>query len=122
MRAAWSAFAPWVSDAILFPGLQVLLVALVVYSAVRSHFMIHGGGFAAKVKRGPATMALFYGAYTALSGVVVAVCLQVNVAAEHRVFFVVIDLVLIAYLCLGSSWFRNKLVGWAASLGELERR
>jgi hypothetical protein len=120
--AALTAFSPWVSDAVLFPAFQGALVLLVLYSAVRSRFMIGGGGIAAQVTRGPATMALFYGAYTALSGVAVALCLQVNMAAHHRVFFVVLDLALIAYLCLGGNWFRNKLVGWATRLTQLERR
>ena len=112
----------WASDAVLFPALQLVLVLLVIYSVVRSRWMISGGGFSAKVTRSPTSMAIFYGAYAALSGVATALCLRVDMAANYRVLFVVLELVLIAYLCLGSNWFRNKLIGWANSLTELEKR
>jgi hypothetical protein len=121
-RTALAAISPWISDDVLFPALQLALVALVIFSAVRSRLMISGGGFRASVTRGPASMAIFYGAYTALSGVMIALCLGVDMAADHRIFFVVVDLLLIAYLCLGSNWFRNKLVGWANSLTQVENR
>lgn len=112
----------WASDAVLFPALQLALVLLVIYSMARSRWMISGGGLSAQVTRSPASMAVFYGAYAALSGVATALCLQLDMVANYRVLFVVLDLVLIAYLCLGSNWFRNKLIGWANSLTELERR
>jgi len=112
----------WALDAVLFPTLQVALVLLVIYSVVRSRWMISGGELSAQVNRSSASMAVFYGAYAAISGVATALCLNVDMAANYRVLFVILDLVLIAYLCLGSNWFRNKLIGWADSLTKLERR
>lgn len=67
-------------------------------------------------------MAVFYGFYVSLSGVVVALCLGVDAAKNHRLLFVVFDLVLVAYLCLVSNWFRNKLMGWSVALTMLENR
>ena len=112
----------WLSDAVLFPASQILLVLFALFSAVRSRQIIHGGGFSAQVNRGPQSMAVFYGFYVSLSGVVVALCLGVDAAKNHRLLFVVFDLVLVAYLCLGSNWFRNKLMGWSAALTKLEKR
>lgn len=122
IRTALATASPWVSDDLLFPILQLVLLALAICSLVRSRMMIHGGGFNARVTRGPTSMAIFYGAYAALSGVVTAICLGVEMAKDHRVFFVVLDLVLVAYLCLGSNWFRNKLVGWVNALTQMENR
>ena len=112
----------WVSDVVLFPALQVALVLLVIWSVVRSRQMVSGGGFVAQPIRSQASMAVFYGTYAAISGVATALCLRVDMAAKHRVLFVLVDLVLIAYLCLCSNWFRNKLLGWADTLTKLEKR
>lgn len=68
------------------------------------------------------SMAIFYGVYTVSSGVALTLCLEVDTADGYRVFFVLLDLMLIAYLCLGSNWFRNKLVGWANRLAQVENR
>lgn len=112
----------WASDAVLFPAFQLALVLLVIYSVVQSRWMIRGGGLSAQVIRSPPSMAVFYGAYVALSSVATALCLQVEMASNYRVLFVLLDLVLIAYLCLGSNWFRNKLIGWSISLTKAEKR
>ena len=112
----------WLSDAVLFPASQILLVLFALFSAVRSRQIIRGGGFSVQVNRGPQSMAVFYGLYVSLSGVVVALCLGVDAAKNHRLLFVVFDLVLVAYLCLVSNWFRNKLMGWSVALTKLEKR
>lgn len=67
-------------------------------------------------------MGLFYGTYAAITGLLVAVCLGVDMAVHHRVLWVILDTVLIGYVCLFNGWFRNKLVGWANALSKLEKR
>jgi hypothetical protein len=74
------------------------------------------------VTRGPKAMALFYGAYVALTGLFVSLSLQVDLAKNHRVFFVLIDSILVAYVCLWNQWFRNKLIEWTNRLASLESR
>lgn len=66
-------------------------------------------------------MGYFYATYLALTSVFVALSLHVELASSHRVFFVLLDTILIAYLCLFNQWFRNKLVGWIKRVSELER-
>jgi len=113
------------SDAILFVALQVGLVLFAVSSAFLS-WWVYGrrknSGVSLKVKRGPQSMGYFYGTYLALTSIFVALSLHVELASSHRVFFVLLDTILIAYVCLFNPWFRNKLLGWINRVSELERR
>lgn len=77
---------------------------------------------ALQITRARESLALFYAAYVAITGLFVALSLSVDIAAEHRVFWAVLDTVLLAYVCLLNPWFRNKLVGWFVGLTRLERR
>lgn len=115
----------WTSDEVLFPLAQVFLIAFVLLAASISwwHGMRAGrGSVALQVTRSPASMALFYGAYAAITGLFVALSLSVEIATHHRVFWAVVDTILVAYVCLCNAWFRNKLVGWSTALTQLERR
>jgi hypothetical protein len=67
-------------------------------------------------------MGIFRGAYVAITGVLVAVCLRVEMVDHHRVLWAILDTVLVAYVCLLNPWFRNKLMGWANALSTLEKR
>lgn len=113
------------ADAILFPALQGSLVLFAVLCALVS-WWAYGRrkktGFSAVVKRGPASMAYFYGAYLALTSIFVALSLQAELARNHRVFFVLLDTILIAYVCLFNAWFRNKLIAWINRVAEIEYR
>jgi hypothetical protein len=115
----------WLSDTYLFPVLQALLaliflfsVAMEVFSQVRAGF----GSVSLSLERGAETMKIFYGFYLALSGLLVALCMGVEMAKEHRVIWVVLDVLIVSYLCLVNPWFRNGLVGIAVTLRKLERR
>jgi hypothetical protein len=127
-------FACWLSDARLFPLLQIALVAfaLVCFLVDRFHGWRAGGGSKGQdgvvarvqltVTRGPTSMALFYGAYLTLTGVFVSLALQVDLAKNYRVLFGLLDSLVVAYVCLWNHWFRNKLVGWSARLASIESR
>lgn len=113
------------SDRVLFPIVQCALAgfAIACFFFDRFHRWRAGGrGVAMTVTRGPTSMVLFYGAYVAFTGIFVSLALQVDLAKNHRVFFVVLDSLLIFYLCLLNFWFRNKLVGWANRLASIESR
>ncbi len=113
------------SDEILFPLLQLCLVAFVLNATVRSITLAIRaglGGATLSVKRGEQSMAIFYGTYAAVSGLLVAICLSVEVARIHRVFWVFADTILWWQVCLRNTWFRNELLGWSQNLAKLERR
>jgi hypothetical protein len=113
------------SDAVLFSALQVALVMFVLFAALRNWFQARKAGRGSvtlTVTRGDASMARFYGTYAAISGLLIAICLSVDVAKNHRVLWVVIDTVLVAYVCLFNPWFRNLLLGWAERLSKIEKR
>jgi len=113
------------SDAVLFVVLQVCLVLFAVSSAFVSRWIYNrrkNPGLSAKVKRGPQSMWYFYGTYLALTSISVALSLQVVLASSHRVFFVLLDTILITSVCFLNSWSRNKLVGWVSRVSELEHR
>jgi len=116
----------WASDEVLFPGLQLVLIGFAVFAAMMDAWQARragrGGGVGLQVIRSERSMGLFYGTYAATTGLLVAVCLGVDMAAHHRVLWVILDTFLIAYVCLFNGWFRNKLVGWANALSKLEKR
>lgn len=122
------------SDRLWFPGLQCAVIGLAVFAMARECARSLRGrvaqrlgalrctrvGITAAITRADASMAVFYGTYGALNALVVAICLEVT--AEHKVFWCIIDTACIAYSCLLNSWFRNVLIGWSARLRTLERR
>jgi hypothetical protein len=113
------------SDFTLFPALQMALVIFALFAAIRNWFQARKSGhgsFTAAIIRGDSSMGRFYGIYAAISGLLIAICFAVDVAKNHRVLWVVIDTVLVAYVCLFNSWFRNLLIGWAERLTKIEKR
>jgi len=113
------------SDAILFPVLQVVLVAFVLFAVLRNWIQARRagrGGATLSVTRGEASMSRFYVTYAAISGLLIALCLTVDVARNHRILWVALDTMLVAYVCLLNPWFRNLLLGWADRLTKIERR
>lgn len=112
------------SDPWLFPAIQLLLVAFVAVAFVLDWRLRRsmGPGLSLKVIRYEGSMAKFYAAYGVLTGVFVTIAVAADCAQRHRTFFVLLDVVLISYLCLFNSWFRNKLIGWTNALAELEKR
>lgn len=114
----------FVSDQWLFPAIQLVLVAFVAVAFILDWRLRRsmGGGTSLKVTRSEGSMAKFYAAYAALTGVFVTIAVATEYAQQHRTFFVLLDVVLISYLCLLNSWFRNKIIGWTNALTEHEKR
>ena len=109
------------SDAVLFWVLQAGLVLFALFVAVVARLPGRGGP-TVQIKRGETSMGYFYATYVAISGLLVAICLSVDVAKDHRVFWVLLDTIAVAYICVFNMWFRNRLVGYAIYLSEREHR
>jgi hypothetical protein len=113
------------SDAVLFPALQITLALFALFALLLNRMQVRKagcGGVTLTVKRGDTSMRLFYGMYATISGLLIAICLSVDVAKNHRVLWVVMDIVLVAYVCLFNPWFRNLLLEWAEGLTKIEKR
>lgn len=113
------------SDTYLFPALQIALVSFFIFSLLMSliqSIKAGKGGVSLTVTRGNESMGRFFGFYAAISGLLIAICLSTDYAKEHRVFWSVVDTLLVAYICLYNIWFRNKLLGWVAHLTKVEKR
>jgi len=113
------------SDEVLFPILQAGLVLFVLFAVIRNWIQARRAGrgnVTLTVTRGEASMSVFYGAYAGLTGLLIALSLSVDVAKNYRVLWVAVDTVLVAYVCLMNSWFRNNLLGWASQLTKIEKR
>ena len=110
----WRLLVQWTTDAVFFPALQLLLAGFVLFAALVNAWQARRagrGGLTIQVTRSPQSMARFYGTYAALTGLLVALCLNFEIAAKHRVLWAVLDTLLVGYVCLFNTWFRNKLVG-----------
>jgi uncharacterized membrane protein len=113
------------SDAVLFPLLQAVLVLFTFFAIIRDWIAVRKagrGGAAMLVTRGKTSMGYFYGAYTAISGLLVGICLFVDAAKGHRVLWLALDISAVAYVCLFNVWFRNHLVRFVDYLTKLEKR
>ena len=112
------------SDQWFFPAIQLLLVAVVAVAFLMDWGLRRsmGHGISIKVIRSEGSMAKFYAIYGVLTGVFVTIAVAADYAHRHRTFFVLLDVGLVAYLCLFNSWFRSKLIGWTKALAELEKR
>jgi len=105
--------------------MQVGLVLFALYAALRDWIAARKaerGALKMQITRSDTSMKLFYGTYVAISGVIVAICLSVDAAKDHRVVCVLVDTFAVAYVCLLNGWFRNHLVGFANYLAKLEKR
>ena len=101
------------SDSILFGVVQLCLILFSAYAFLKQ-FKRSGIGLVAE--RGTETMRWFYGAYGAATAIFIALDVSVEVAKNHKVFFVLLDVALVAYICLVNPWFRNLLLGWTSRL------
>lgn len=113
------------SDQYMFPLLQAVLFFVLVLSLVMEFFAQKRAGFGGTkliVTRSQASMNMYYGTYAAISGVLVALCLTVEFAKDHRVLWVMVDIFVSSYLCLLNPWFRLKLQDFSAFLTKVEAR
>jgi len=115
----------WTSDAILFPFLQLALLLFTLSAIFQNWLGIRRaakGNVTLMVTRGETSMSRFYGTYAAINGLLIAICLSVDIAQNYRIFWVIVDTILVAYVCLFNPWFRNLLMMWADRLRKIEQR
>jgi hypothetical protein len=119
----------------MFPLLQsalfsilILAVALELAAQMRAGFgakglyQVEGAPATLVITRSAASMNVYYGAYAAISGVLVALCLTADAAKNHRVFWVLADVFVSSYLCLFNTCFRLHLQDLAEFLTRVETR
>jgi hypothetical protein len=118
-------------DAFLFWILQAVIVLFALFAALRNWIAARKagrGGATMQIKRGETSMRYFYGAYAAINGLLVAICLSVDapVVKNHRIFLAVVDTAAVAYVCIFNGWFRNHFLRFAFRfvdyLSKLEER
>ena len=111
------------SDNVMFWGIQLFIFIVFVISffvSIWEQIKENRTGVCVSIERGKESMAIFYGSYAALSGILVGLCLSVDVAKGYRVLCVLGDTVIITYLCLLNPWSRNKILKWVHYLKKLE--
>jgi hypothetical protein len=112
------------ADTIVFPALQLCLVMFVLFAVLHSWIPLkrnRRGKSKVSVIRGEVSMNYFYAAYAVINGLLVAICLSVDITKNHRVIWVIIDTILVAYLCIFNQWFRNILIGWIDRISKIEK-
>jgi hypothetical protein len=110
------------SDAVWFCGLQAGLGLFWAFALFQNWKRRRRGGPTAK--RGAESMQYFLVVCGLIIAVPVAICASVDVplVKGHRVLWILLDSVVVGYVCLGNGWFRNMLLGFVNRLSELENR
>lgn len=111
------------SDKYLSPIVQGTYVLFVLYAFYRDikPTIVRKNSTSGSVKRGANSMAKFYTTYVALAFLIVLITLNVKSAENHKLLFVIINIVSLAYLCFWNKWFRNKLLGLIMKSSEIEK-
>lgn len=109
----------FLNDKYAFPFIQILLFCFFIFTLIKA---LPKEGVTLSVERGAASMAIFYGFYATASGLMVALCLSTEawIAKNYRVFWILLDVSIIFYVCLLNVWFRNKLLDWAYILTRVD--
>ena len=102
----------------MFWLLQFTLISLVVFSIFKSS--VSKGAVSASIERGKESIAIFYGVYISMSGLLVAICLSVEFIKDYRIIWVIIDVLIAAYICILNPWSRNKLIGLSRQIKKIE--
>jgi hypothetical protein len=114
----------WTADSVLFPALQAVLIVFALVVAI-PHWLrarrAGRGGVTFQITRSDTSLSRFYGTYATINGLLAAVCLTVDAAKDHRIFWVFIDTAIVVYVCLLNPWFRNLLVTWTVRLKTIEK-
>jgi hypothetical protein len=115
--------ARFLEDRYAFWAVEIVLYAGVTFASFMD-FWIRWGmpGAKAEIKRGDISMARFGYIYTGITALAVLLPLQVEEACWYRTVLAVGNAAAAAYLCFFNGWFRNKLMGWIASVAtKIER-
>lgn len=105
------------SDVILFPLLQAIIILFAIIVSIKAHNsnMSTGG------ERGNFSMGILYAFTAFIISYLVGICLTVDIVEEHRVIWVVLDVILVTYTCLINPWFRNEILKYHNKLSKTEK-
>lgn len=121
MEAIFENLSIFTRDTYLYPTVQVIFVLFAVYALYRDLKVRYiKTGIVASVKRGPESMAKLHAIYVALAFLIVLVTLNVESLKNHKLFFVLLNVGLLAYLCFWNAWSRNKLLGLIMKASDIE--
>lgn len=112
------------SDHVLFLTIQILLLLFVSVAFIIANIKkIKSGsrGSNLSVIRGETSMGKFYATYATITGLLVTICLSVDTFDKHKIFWILLDVTLVFYVCLYNTWFRNLLIKWSDKLTNLEK-
>jgi hypothetical protein len=106
-------------DRYMFPLFEAVLVGLFFYAVCpsRQRKPVSGLGLTAivDIKISAHARALLYGFYTAFAVVVFNIPLRVKTSGNYKVFWILLNLSIVAYLCFFNTWFRFELLRWASA-------
>lgn len=108
------------SDSILFRILQLSLILIFFFTLINMHIDKLKFGRNLQVERSSASMNILYGTYAGLNGLLVALCLSVEISSNYRIFWTLFDTAISIYICLINPWSRNKIIKWANNLTKIE--
>jgi len=123
MDCVTSFWNTWLTDDIIFPALQFGLMFFALLNCIVGRFKKwrkKGSIATMSVERGEKSMGMLYGSFAFFSGVFLSLTFSVETAISHRALLSLLDIILVAYLCLQNGWARNKLLGIACNLSKVE--
>lgn len=95
-------------DKIIFWAIQALIVSLSLLGVLNEILNKRSGR---AVKRGEKGNTVFYIFYGIISVILLQIVSITKEAEGYKVFFIILDLLLVLYLCFFNSWSRNKIIG-----------
>lgn len=108
-------------DSVIFSLLQILILLLFAYAFVKDKgWLKKKGSIDAVVKRGEQSWSYFPIAFGILSVVIIEVIGITDTLGNYQAILIIINLLILLYLCFFSGWFRNKLVGFFSRSRQME--
>ncbi len=114
MEAFLNEYLCFANDRWMYPIVQLSFILFVLF-AISKDIRIwwirkyRKSGFSGTLTRAPQEMGKFHTTYVALSFLLVLIILNVEILKDYKVFFILINIISLAYLCYFNGWFRNKL-------------
>lgn len=105
-----SGFLYLLSDNIIFPLFECLLMLIFLFGLLQDHLNRHSGRV---VTRGEKSQRIIIGVASAIIAVVSnQIVANTDVWKNYRVILMLLNLFITSYLCFFNGWFRNKIMGW----------
>jgi len=99
----------YLDDKVIFPLVELCLL-LILGFALGMQGKMYKNSIVTKVTRGEESWGYFAFAYSILSVIFIELVSVSSALNNYKVFFILLNLSILLYLCFFSSWFRNKIV------------